>query len=93
MAPDAGMTKHGTGTGFAMKREPNDNRPHLEMRIALDRDYRSGEELKIVGWKKDKLTAQGNVQFSLKVSQPMQTNVQRMGQAAPAKISDEDIPF
>lgn len=93
MAPDTGMTKQGSGTGFAMKREPNDKRPHLEMRIVLDRDYRTGEEIKIVGWKKDKLTAQGNVQFSLKVSQPLPTSSQRMGQAAPAKINDDDIPF
>lgn len=79
----------GHGTGFAMKRDPSDKRPNLEMRISLDRDYRRGDDLVIVGWKKDKLSASGNVMFSLKVSQPIK-------QASPAAAStsgDDDIPF
>jgi hypothetical protein len=82
------QTKPGTGTAFAMKRPEGDKRPVLEVKVVLDRDYRKGEELKLVAWKKDKPTSNGNVQFSVKVSEPMPGGPQQSGRSM-----GDDIPF
>lgn len=84
------QAKPGTGTGFAQKRPEGDKRPQLEMRVVLDRDYRAGEEVRIAGWKKEKLTSTGNVQFSLKISEPMP---QGGGKGGSVRRPEDDIPF
>jgi hypothetical protein len=81
--------KPGTGTGFAMKREAGDKRPNIELRLKLDRDYRAGDEIKVAGWKKDKLTSTGNVQFSLKIDSGEHQSAGGGGSSR----RDDDIPF
>lgn len=87
------QAKPGTGTGFAMKRGENDKKPHLEMKIVVDRDIREGEEIRIVGWKKDKLTSTGNVQFSLKLDDPNRAKPAGASAGSSRRNPDDDIPF
>lgn len=86
------QAKPGTGTGFAMKRAEGDKKPQLEMKIVVDRDIREGEEIRIVGWKKDKLTSTGNVQFSLKLDDPSRSKA-GASSGGGRRNPDDDIPF
>ncbi len=86
------QARPGTGTGFAMKRAEGDKKPHLEMKIVVDRDIRAGDEIRIVGWKKDKLTSTGNVQFSLKLDDPNRKPA-GASEGAGRRNPDDDIPF